>query len=159
MSASSILIHVFLTGGTIDSITKRGAVVPRKRSIIPEYVRSLGSSNTFKFSHVCMKDSRDLKPADRATRVSGIEKSDATHFIITHGTYRLLGTKRELAKNPSLRGKVIVLVGAMTPLKSKNSDGPANIARAISEIAGLQHGIYLLVGNQFLSDNAAMSLH
>src|SRR3989338_1308875 len=103
-------VHFLLTGGTIDSyyeVTKDTAV-PYKTSVIPGYLNSLKLYGRFRYTQICMRDSRDVTDSDRRKLVLAIEKSPSARFIITHGTYTMPITAQHLASKLRRRDAVIV---------------------------------------------------
>lgn len=147
-------IHFILTGGTIDSYYEGSidTVVPKKHSVIPRYIESLKLYEGFKFSEICMKDSRDLTKKDLKKIYETVENSKYKRIIITHGTYTLPNTARFIEKNLKNRDKVIILTGAMIPLEGFSpSDASFNLAFSIAKSQDLPNGTYVCMNGKIFS--------
>src|SRR5256885_2361364 len=98
-------IHIFMTGGTIDSSldVRTGSLSVDERSFIPKYFSALGKSLKpyckLHFTPVCSKDSQDIDDNDRSNLATAIESSDCTNIIVTHGTITMAHTARYLSKH------------------------------------------------------------
>ncbi|MBT3538750.1 asparaginase [Candidatus Parcubacteria bacterium] len=151
-------IHIILTGGTIDSYydSTKDTVVANKKSIIPEYIKRLRIKGV-KFTQVCAKDSRDIRENDLKKVLKLIQKSKDKRIIITHGTYTMPDTGRFLKSHLSNNDKVIILTGAMLPLKEfASSDAGFNLGYAMAQAEHLKSGIYVCMqGVTFAPDEIA----
>jgi L-asparaginase len=156
------LIHIIITGGTIDSLWdgKQDTIAVGEHSIIPLYVQGLKLYDEIKFSEVCMKDSRALNQEDLKNIQNAIEDSEATKFVISHGTYTMPDTARFLKANLKRKDATVILTGSMTPLKGFDfSDAGFNLGFAFSKAQDLESGVYLCMnGRVFTAEEAAKSL-
>lgn len=139
-------IHIFITGGTIDSfydITK-DTVTPHKASVIPKYLSNLRLYNhKVTTTTICMKDSRSLTKADRKNLLEALEKTTAKHIIITHGTYTMPETARYIKTHLKRNDQVIIFTASMIPLDGFNmSDAPFNLGFALAKVEDLDPGVY-----------------
>jgi len=144
-------IHFILTGGTIDSYYNgiKDTVVPNKKSVIPEFVKSLKLYTPAIFSTVCMKDSRDLTKKDVVKVLQTVEKSPYKKIIITHGTYTMPDTARYLVANLKRKDQTIVLTASMIPIRGfAPSDGPFNLGQSVSEVLKLPAGVYVCMNGR-----------
>ncbi len=154
------LLHVIITGGTIDSAWDgtKDTVVPTKESAIPQYFDSLKIENVqFSFSTVAMKDSRELNDEDRKEMINIIEGSEASNFIITHGTYTIPETARYLKSHSKRKDISVVITGSMIPLHGFTpSDGPFNLGFALAQLEYVKPGIYVgMNGRIFEADDVS----
>jgi L-asparaginase len=164
--ANDSLIHIRMTGGTIDSVydAVKMTINVSKQSFIPEYFEQLLSSlkpyAEIKFSELFMKDSRDLTPEDRKEILKAVEESEAAKIIVTHGTYTIPETARFLKENLENKDKVVVLVGSMIPLKDFDfSDAPFNLGYAFAQVQKLSPGIYVCMNARvFTSEKVAKNI-
>ena len=155
-----------MTGGTIDSVWSgaQDAVVVAQHSILPEYFanleKSLKFSEEFKFSEVCMKDSRAITDEDRKEILKVIEESKSSKIIITHGTFTMPDTARYIKDNLKRKDQVVILTGATSPIKGfENSDGPLNLNLAISKLGELKPGVYLCMNKEiFTAEEVAKNI-
>lgn len=150
MSTTNDLIHIIMTGGTIDSIWNgvQDNIVVASHSILPEYFTELGRNLKFydqmKFSEVCMKDSRSLTNEDRQKIVKVIEESEVKKIIITHGTYTMSETARYIKNHLKRKDQVVILTGSMVPLKGFDfSDAPFNLGCVFAQFETLPSGVYV----------------
>ncbi len=156
-------IHILVTGGTIDSIFKAevDTVVPRKKSILRDYLRNVKPYFDFTITQICMKDSRHLTDADRRKLLQAITESKFAKIMVTHGTYTMPDTARYLSVNlPDDHNKTIILTGSMIPIDGFTmSDGPFNLGFAIASMAYLDYGIYVCMnGRIFTPDEVIKQL-
>jgi L-asparaginase len=98
-----------------------------------------------------MVDSLDMTAAQRASIVDYCQQCEETRIVVTHGTDTMVDTARELAV---VRGKTIVLTGAMVPYAFGSSDGLFNLGSALSFVQLLPAGVYIAMnGRWFAADN------
>lgn len=140
-------IHFIHTGGTIDSSyhPPTETSIPNRQSVIPDYIRRFVQPHfAASFETLCMKDSKFITDAIRRKIMKSIEKTRAPVVIITHGTITLAKTAEFLKKNLKNSKKVVILVGAMIPLKEiAMSDGGFNLGYAVGASESLKPGVYV----------------
>jgi len=147
-------IHFIITGGTIDSHydSTKDTAVPNKESVLPDYLKSLKLPDKHIFSHVCMKDSRDLSKTDVRKILKTIEQSKTKKIIITHGTYTMPDTAKYLQANLKNKNKTIILTGSMIPLVGFSpSDAGFHLGFSIAKIKELENGVYVCMNGQIFS--------
>ena len=91
------------------------------------------------------KDSLDLTEADRAAIVAAVRACDASRVLVTHGTDTMVETARALL---AVRGKTVVLTGAMQPATQRDSDAVFNIGFAIGVLANAAPGVYVAINGR-----------
>ena len=155
-------IHVIITGGTLDSFydSTKDTVVPNKKSILPNFFKSLKLFDQIDFTEVCMKDSRGLTEADIKKIINAVEKSPHKKIIITHGTYTMPDTARYLKARLKRDDQTIILTGSMIPLQGFSpSDAPFNLGYSIAKIQEIPSGIYICMnGRTFSPDEVLKSI-
>lgn len=149
-------IQIIITGGTIDSYfdSIKDAVTPLKKSVLPDFLKSLQTEDKFFFHEVCMKDSRSLSGTDLKNILKSIEKLNSKRIIITHGTYTMPDTARFLSANlkDKDKDKVIILTGSMIPLTGFSpSDAPFNLGYSVASVKTLKPGIYVCMNGQIFN--------
>ncbi len=139
-------LTIVTTGGTIDKIYfddksdyKIGA--PQ----IGEILGHLGVAFDFNVIPILRKDSLHMGEEDRALVRSTIEAQPHRHVLVTHGTDTMVETARELA---SIKGKVIVLTGALNPARFQGSDAVFNIGCAVAAVQTLPDGVYITMNGR-----------
>ena len=84
--------------------------------------------------------------------MQNVMKAKEDRILITHGTDTMVATARVLAKG--VKGKTVVLTGAMVPYTFGSSDGLFNLGAALAFVQTLPHGIYISMnGRCFTWDN------
>lgn len=138
----------------------KDTVIPNKHSVIPDYLKQLKLYAKFKFTEICMKDSRNLTNKDVKTVCNTIEQSPYKMIIITHGTYTMPDTARYLSKNLSRKDQRIILTGSMIPLRGFDfTDASFNLGYALANIKNVKSGVYIAMnGNLFGADEAVKNL-
>ncbi len=146
-------IRIFVTGGTFDKEydaihgelffkdSHVSHMLQRGRSRITAHIRTL-----------MMMDSRDMTEEDRMVIVNNCIKADEDRIIIAHGTDTMVETAKVLAQH--VKGKTIVMTGAMIPFTFGSSDGMFNLGSAIAFVQTLAPGVYIAMnGRYFTWDN------
>jgi len=139
-------ITIITTGGTIDKI-----YFDRKNEFQvgePQIVDVLREANvTFEYDVVPLlrKDSLDLTDKDRGLVCDTIVSHQNQHFVVTHGTDTMITTARVLQQ---IRGKTIVLTGAMQPARFRLTDAVFNIASAVTAVQLLPAGVYIAMNGR-----------
>jgi len=140
------MIEIFTTGGTIDKIyfdAKSSFQVGD--SPLGELLREANLTVDFQISEILRKDSLEMTDADRALIRDRVATSEASHIVITHGTDTMVETGKTLT---GLRGKTIVLTGAMQPARFRSTDALFNVASALTAAQTLPPGVYIAMNGQ-----------
>ena len=72
-------------------------------------------------------------------------------IIITHGTDTMIDTAKTLANK--ITNKIIILTGAMIPIKFGSSDGLFNLGAAIGFVQSLNFGVYIAMNGKCFNYN------
>jgi len=146
---SRMFIRFVTTGGTIDKIyfdavSQFEVGDSRLRHILIEGLV------TFEYDIVSLlqKDSLEITDVDRATLRAYLENDDATHYVITHGTDSMTETAGKLVGLP---GKCIVLTGALSPARFKESDAVFNVGMAVAAVQTVAPGVYIAMNGQIFN--------
>src|SRR4051812_1469368 len=125
MSADSINIKLFTTGGTIDKIyfdaKSEYEVGPPQ---VLEVLKEANVTFPYEVESILRKDSLELTNEDRQLIRRRIEAESCPLVVVTHGTDTLLQTAKALIGIP---GKTIVLTGSMQPARFRVTDASFNI--------------------------------
>jgi len=145
-----MVIKIFLTGGTFDKeYNELDGSLFFKDTHLPEML-TLGRNRVSVDTRTLMMiDSLDLTDADREIIAQNVLKTDADRIIITHGTDSMVETAQLLAEK--VKGKTIVLVGAMIPYKFGSSDGLFNLGAALAFAQTLPAGVYIAMNGQYFT--------
>ena len=134
-------LEIITTGGTIDKVyfdDKSDYQIGE-----PEIGKILNAMNvSFRISIKALmrKDSLHIDANDRALIRAAVIASDARYLIITHGTDTMVETARELQ---NIKGKTIVLTGALNPARFRDSDAVFNIGCAVGAVQAMPEGVYI----------------
>ncbi len=161
MTSGKPTIHFIITGGTIDSFYDgtKDTVVPNKKSVIPDFVKSLKLHEKIAFTEVCMKDSRNLTRTDLKNILKKIQKSPHNKIIITHGTYTIPDTARYLKANLKRDDQTIVFTGSLIPLIGFSpSDASFNLGYSIAKVQDLPNGIYVCMNGKVFEPDEVTKL-
>ncbi len=134
-------IKIFAVGGTIDKIyfdAKSEYQVGEPQ--IQEVFDIANVSFDYKLEALIAKDSLDMTDKDRQIIHDKVSESPEDLILITHGTDTMVDTARYLN---DVKGKTIVLTGAMQPARMKTSDAVFNIGTAVGALQSLPEGTYV----------------
>ena len=139
-------LSIVTTGGTIDKIyfdDKSAYEIGDPQ--IGKILDTLGVAFTFDVLPALRKDSLHIDEADRDLLRRLIEAQPHRHVLGTHGTDTMVETAAVLA---SIKGKVIVLTGALNPARFQGSDAVFNIGCAVGAVQSLPDGVYIAMNGR-----------
>lgn len=145
-------IQIFTTGGTIDKVyfdarSQYEVGDPQITAILSE----VNVSVPFRVETLFRKDSLDLTDDDRQLIRSTVAETSAHRILITHGTDTMVQTAGVLA---DLGGKVVVLVGSLSPARFKGTDAEFNIGFAFAAVQLLSEGVYIAMNGKVFAHDA-----
>ena len=146
------MIQIFVTGGTFDKeydfVT--GKLYFRDSSL-PKMLEVGRSTLDVDIRTLMMVDSLDLTDQDRANIANNCRAARADQVLITHGTDTMTETAHYLA-NEDIRGKTIVITGAMIPYAfGSSSDGFFNLGSALAFVQTLPAGVYIAMNGRYFT--------
>jgi L-asparaginase len=146
-------IRILMTGGTIDKeYDPLTGEMTFAKSHLSNMLNQVRCKVRFVLEEVMLKDSLEMRGEDREEILKECLHCSENKIIVTHGTDTMVETARFLGKN--LKGKTVVLVGAMIPYAFGASDALFNLGCAFSAVQALQPGVYITMnGEIFLWDN------
>ena len=140
---SSDAILVLTTGGTIDK--QYFDALSRYQIADTTVARLLAIARVthpHKIEEVLRKDSLDLTDEDRAQIVERVRTTGYSRIVITHGTDTMTRTARALS---AIRGKTVVLTGALAPARFSESDAAFNLGMAFAAAQTAAPGVYIAI--------------
>jgi len=139
-------IRFITTGGTIDKVYFDELSQFEVGESVLEHILREGLVQ-FEWDAVPLmkKDSLEVQDADRRVLRDYIANDDATHYVITHGTDTMPETAEALQ---SLKGRTIVLTGALTPARFRTTDAVFNVGMAVAAVQALEPGVYIAMSGQ-----------
>lgn len=149
---TNMKIVFYTAGGTIDKIYfDAKSKYEVGESILEEILREGNTTFAYENKVIMQKDSLDLTDGDRDIIHACLNEEPNRHIILTHGTDTMVLTAKRLQ---TIKNKVIVLTGSMSPARFKSSDAAFNIACAITAVQTLGEGVYIAMnGRIFKPDN------
>jgi len=143
-------IRILITGGTIDKeynpLTGELTFAESHLSNILSQVRC---EAMFVLEEVMLKDSLQMRSEDREEILKRCVDCQENKIIITHGTDTMVETGRVLGNH--VKGKTVVLVGAMIPYAFGVSDALFNLGCAFAAVQALQQGVYITMNGKIFS--------
>lgn len=136
------------TGGTIDKDYPKatgGYAFEIEEPAVKRILQKANPDFDFEIISVLRKDSLNITEEDRSKIRDACEKVEAEKLIITHGTDTMIETARKLS---DIKGKVIVLTGAIKPEKFVDSDASFNLGTAVGAINVLERGVYIAMNGR-----------
>ena len=141
-------IKIFATGGTFDKEYNEitGELYFKETNLFK--LLHLGRSRIeVQIETLMMLDSLQMIDSDRNHILDRCKNEKASKIIITHGTDTMVETAQLLASY--IKDKIIILTGAMIPIKFGSSDGLFNLGSALSFVQILDPGIYITMNGQY----------
>lgn len=146
------MIQIFVTGGTFDK--EYNFVTGQlffKDSNLPEMLERGRCTLDLSVRTLMMVDSLEITDLDRENIVNNCRGVETKQILITHGTDTMVNTAEYLAK-ADIRGKTIVLTGAMIPYAfGSSSDGFFNLGSALAFVQALPPGVYVAMNGRYFS--------
>lgn len=141
-----MFIRFITTGGTIDKIyfddlSQFEVGDSQVQHILTEALASFD----FEIVALLHKDSLDITDEDRKMLRDYIAADDGERYVMTHGTDTMTQTADALSGIP---GKTIVLTGALTPARFRNTDAIFNVGMAVAAVQSLPPGVYIAMNGR-----------
>ncbi len=140
------MIDIFTTGGTIDKVyfdaLSEYQIGP---TALPDMLRENNVYIQHRVTQLMRKDSLEITDDDRKIIREAVEASDADMVLVTHGTDTMVETGKILS---DIKGKTIVLTGAMQPATLRNSDAEFNVGFALAAVQSQDQGAYVAMNGQ-----------
>ena len=145
------IIRILVTGGTFDKeYDELSGNLFFQDTHVPEMLRLGRSGLKVELRTLMMVDSLDMSDADRQNILEHCRSCPRDRILITHGTDRMEVTARLLGQSNAVKGKTIVLTGAMVPYKFGSSDGLFNLGAALAFDQVLPPGVYVAMNGRAL---------
>ena len=140
------------TGGTIDKIyfdalSQFEVGESQLQTILGEALVEFD----FDIVPLLQKDSLEIDDDDRARLRDFIAADDGKYYVITHGTDTMPETAEALK---DLKGKTIVLTGALTPARFRTTDAVFNVGMAVAAVQTAREGVYIAMSGQVFEAGA-----
>jgi L-asparaginase len=143
-------IRVLITGGTIDKeYDPVTGELTFAKSHLTNMLNQVRCRVKIVLEEIMLKDSLQMRSEDREEILRKCIDSPESRIIITHGTDTMVETAGVLGKN--LKGKTVVLVGALIPYAFGASDALFNLGCAFSAVQALREGVYITMNGKIFS--------
>jgi L-asparaginase len=140
-------IRVFVTGGTFDKeYNELNGTLFFKDTHVPEMLRLGRCELDVEVTRLMLIDSIEMTDAGRETILARCTEVGEQRVVVTHGTDTMAETARFLGER--VRGKTIVLTGAMVPYTFGSSDGLFNLGSALAFAQSLPAGVYVVMNGR-----------
>jgi len=145
-------LTVFTTGGTIDKVYFDAASEFQVgHPVVEELLTKMNVSFDVKVKQIMRIDSLDMTDEHRKIIQCAVRDDNCANILITHGTDGMVETANALNQ---IKGKKIVLTGALQPAAFADNDAVFNIGCAVAAIQLIQDGVYIAMNGQiFAADN------
>ena len=155
-------IHIITVGGTIDKVNApAGAAHGNSDNDVaaPAVIDIMARVNPrleVKVTPLLGKDSLDMCDLDRDALVTAVKASSAQQIVITHGTDTMIKTGQALT---AVKGKTLVLTGAMRPALFRDSDADFNLGAAVIAAQIMPKGVYLCMNGRVFDIDSVSKNH
>ena len=140
-------IRILATGGTFDKdYDELTGELFFKDSHLPDMLRLGRCRLKVEVRTLMMIDSLHMTDADRALILDHCLRCEERRIVVTHGTDSMELTAAVLGKN--VKGKTVVLTGAMVPYTFGSSDGLFNLGTALAFVQTLPDGVYVAMNGR-----------
>lgn len=140
-------IRILLTGGTFEKqYDEIQGALTFKKSALPEILKIIRCTAPCEVEEVTLIDSLDMNEDDRTAIVDACRKSSEKRIIIIHGTDTMTNTAERLSGE--IKGKRIVLTGAMVPYSIKDSDALFNLGTAFHAVGCGGDGVFIAMNGR-----------
>lgn len=140
-------MRVLVTGGTFDKeYNELSGELYFQRTHIADMLRLGRCRLDVTVDTLMMIDSLEMTDADRHLILERCASAPANRIVITHGTDSMEQTAAVLGHG--IRGKTVVLTGAMVPYQFGSSDGMFNLGTALGFVQALEPGVYVVMNGR-----------
>lgn len=139
-------ICIITTGGTFDKVyfdAKSSYEIGAP--MIGDLLQEGGVTLPYRIQSILKKDSLELTDSDRQLIFDTVAAAPEAQIVITHGTDTMPQTAEKLR---SIGGKTIVLTGAMSPARFRQSDATFNTGFALAAAQALPAGVYIAMNGR-----------
>lgn len=142
-------VLILTTGGTIDKVhdVRTESLVFDGSTAVSDILK-YGRTEFPRVEGLMSIDSLDMTLDHREAILEAVKTAPEDRIVLTHGT----GTMEQTAKYllGKVRGKTIVLTGAMRPQSLWRSDAEFNLGGALIAAQTLPHGIYAVMNGRVI---------
>lgn len=144
------MIDCLLMGGPLDMHydDKQRQWTPRRHSCVADFVKQHQiSTYSIRYTHICLKDARDISEADLILLSAFIEKSTAERIIIVHGYQTMADTMDYIELKTLSLPCPIVLVWWKEPLLFSHPDTGKDLLLSLNANFTIGRSVSALIGD------------
>ncbi len=142
-------VCIFTTGGTFDKVYfDARSSYSIGAPMIGELLQEGGVTLPYRIESILRKDSLELSDADRQAIFDAVAAAPESRILLTHGTDTMPQTAEKLC---GIGGKTIVLTGAMSPARFRQTDATFNTGFAFAAVQTLPAGVYLAMNGRIFA--------
>jgi L-asparaginase len=139
-------ITVVTTGGTIDKLYFDSLSEYKVGESVVRKLLAIGNVQyPFDIVEALRKDSLELTDADRDELYHCVAGMKTSRVVMTHGTDTMAVTAARLA---AIKGKTIVLTGALSPARFSESDASFNLGMAFATAQVAPPGVFIVMNGE-----------
>lgn len=151
-SACAFPILLLITGGTLDKeYDPISGELSFPSSALPDLLNEARSTLSIEQKVLMQKDSLQMTDQDRQQIEQACLTAKQNHILITHGTDTMVETAQVLQNCDDLKGKTIVLLGAMRPYRLGGSDAAFNVGAACMAVQLAAPGVYICMNGRLFN--------
>jgi len=144
------LVNVLITGGTIDKqYNKLDGNLVLEHSYLKNILEQARCTIEISIRTIMLKDSLNMVDADREMIVRACMETETDKIIISHGTDTMVQTAELIDKR--VKGKTVVLFGAMIPFTFGYSDALFNFGLAVASVQSRSRGVYITMNGKIFN--------
>ena len=137
-------LAILTCGGTFDKVyhdalSEYAVGAP----CVPEILSEAGMHEGWELIEVMRKDSLDMTDEDRRALRDAAAACAAPRLVVVHGTDTMAESAAALAAPAALADRTIVLTGAMSPARFRQSDAAFNTGFAVAAALTAPPGVYI----------------
>ena len=137
-------LAILTCGGTFDKVyhdalSEYAVGAP----CVPEILSEAGMHEGWELIEVMRKDSLDMTDEDRRALRDAAAACAAPRLVVVHGTDTMAESAAVLAAPAELADRTIVLTGAMSPARFRQSDAAFNTGFAVAAALTAPPGVYI----------------
>ena len=146
-----ISLAILTCGGTFDKVYHDAlSDYAIGAPCAPDILTEAGMQDGWELIEVMRKDSLDMTDDDRQTLRTAAANCRASRLVVIHGTDTMAESAAVLADIPD---KTIVLTGAMSPARFRQTDAPFNLGFATAAALTAGPGTYIAMGGRLYPHN------
>lgn len=157
---TSLSIKIFATGGTFEKCyNENSQTIDFTETHWPEILQKGKCTLDCSVETIMMIDSLDMTDNHREKIAVACEQTVEDLIIITHGTDTMHRTAEYLSQKKLLKGKTIIITGAMIPYSFGYSDALFNMGTVVAYVQTMAPGVYISMNGRIFEAGKVRKNH